>query len=224
MEYSTHIADSPKLKFGVDRILSKDFCNKTLPKVTIKLFGYSGHECPCIGGCSKCMTFCNFTGSETSPVICTNYTSVIEKYQNICRPSPLRPIPRVPISSTTTTTNTESGTRRKRSWSRAVFSALQRKGLEKRFSLQKYITKPDRRQLAATLGLTDAQVKVWFQNRRMKWRHTKESENIIPGGSDLVQKNLSSKSKNQDSENLSTNSQTEKSEMNEEEEEIQVDI
>ncbi|KAL1131869.1 hypothetical protein AAG570_011480, partial [Ranatra chinensis] len=64
--------------------------------------------------------------------------------------------------------------KRKRSWSRAVFSNLQRKGLEKRFQIQKYITKPDRRQLAANLGLTDAQVKVWFQNRRMKWRHTKE--------------------------------------------------
>lgn len=48
--------------------------------------------------------------------------------------------------------------RRKRTWTRAVFSNLQRKGLEKRFQLQKYITKPDRRQLAATLGLTDAQV------------------------------------------------------------------
>lgn len=54
--------------------------------------------------------------------------------------------------------SSESNTRRKRSWSRAVFSSLQRKGLERRFSLQKYITKPDRRQLAATLGLTDAQV------------------------------------------------------------------
>ncbi|XP_046409205.1 H2.0-like homeobox protein [Ischnura elegans] len=68
------------------------------------------------------------------------------------------------------------GGKRKRSWSRAVFSNLQRKGLEKRFQLQKYITKPDRRQLAATLGLTDAQVKVWFQNRRMKWRHSKEGK------------------------------------------------
>ncbi|ODN06655.1 Homeobox protein H2.0 [Orchesella cincta] len=66
--------------------------------------------------------------------------------------------------------------RRKRSWSRAVFSNLQRKGLEKRFQLQKYITKPDRRQLAGSLGLTDAQVKVWFQNRRMKWRHSKEGK------------------------------------------------
>ena len=39
-----------------------------------------------------------------------------------------------------------------------MFSNLQRKGLEKRFQIQKYITKPDRRQLAASLGLTDAQV------------------------------------------------------------------
>ena len=51
-----------------------------------------------------------------------------------------------------------NNSRRKRSWSRAVFSNLQRKGLEKRFQLQKYITKPDRRQLAAALQLTDAQV------------------------------------------------------------------
>ena len=49
--------------------------------------------------------------------------------------------------------------KRKKSWTRAVFSHLQRKGLEKRFQIQKYITKPDRRQLAASLGLTDAQVR-----------------------------------------------------------------
>lgn len=47
--------------------------------------------------------------------------------------------------------------KRKRSWSRAVFSQLQRKGLEIQFQIQKYITKPDRRKLAARLGLTDAQ-------------------------------------------------------------------
>lgn len=48
---------------------------------------------------------------------------------------------------------------KKRSWSRAVFSNLQRKGLEKRFAIEKYITKPNRRKLANQLGLTDAQVK-----------------------------------------------------------------
>lgn len=42
---------------------------------------------------------------------------------------------------------------------RAVFSDLQRKGLEKRFQIQKYISKPDRKKLAEKLGLKDSQVK-----------------------------------------------------------------
>lgn len=60
-------------------------------------------------------------------------------------------------------TTSGSNVKRKRSWSRAVFSNLQRKGLERQFEFQKYITKPDRKKLAARLGLKDAQVKVWFQ-------------------------------------------------------------
>ena len=55
---------------------------------------------------------------------------------------------------------TNNSSRRKRSWSRAVFSNLQRKGLERQFELQKYITKPDRKRLAARLGLHDAQVSI----------------------------------------------------------------
>ncbi|KAH9422077.1 hypothetical protein DERP_002369 [Dermatophagoides pteronyssinus] len=62
--------------------------------------------------------------------------------------------------------------KRKRTWSRAVFSTNQRRNLERRFAIQKYITKPDRHRLAEELNLTDSQVKVWFQNRRMKWRHS----------------------------------------------------
>lgn len=42
---------------------------------------------------------------------------------------------------------------------RAVFSDLQRKGLEKMFQKQKYISKPDRKKLAAKLGLKDSQVR-----------------------------------------------------------------
>lgn len=98
----------------------------------------------------------------------------------------------VPPSSTSPlniSSNQTSG-KRKRSWSRAVFSNLQRKGLERRFQLQKYITKPDRRQLAATLGLTDAQVKVWFQNRRMKWRHSKEAGKNADNTADSTQEEL----------------------------------
>ena len=45
---------------------------------------------------------------------------------------------------------------------RAVFSDYQRKGLEKRFQIQKYISKPDRKKLAEKLGLKDSQVR--YQN------------------------------------------------------------
>jgi hypothetical protein len=41
---------------------------------------------------------------------------------------------------------------------RAVFSDSQRQGLEKRFQVQKYISKPDRKKLAEELGLKDSQV------------------------------------------------------------------
>ncbi|XP_053643196.1 homeobox protein DBX1-like [Cherax quadricarinatus] len=65
---------------------------------------------------------------------------------------------------------------------RAVFSDFQRKGLEDRFQVQKYISKPDRKKLAEKLGLKDSQVKIWFQNRRMKWRNSKERELLAAGG------------------------------------------
>ncbi|XP_035521421.1 homeobox protein DBX1-B-like [Morone saxatilis] len=65
---------------------------------------------------------------------------------------------------------------------RAVFSDLQRKALERTFQKQKYISKPDRKKLATKLVLKDSQVKIWFQNRRMKWRNSKERELLSTGG------------------------------------------
>ncbi|XP_076590073.1 homeobox protein DBX2 [Chaetodon auriga] len=59
---------------------------------------------------------------------------------------------------------------------RAVFSEEQRKELERTFRRQKYISKTDRNKLAADLSLKESQVKIWFQNRRMKWRNCKEKE------------------------------------------------
>ena len=58
-----------------------------------------------------------------------------------------------------------------RPWCRPVFTQLQRRGLEKRFQATKYVTKRERLQIGAMLGLSETQVKVWFQNRRTKWRH-----------------------------------------------------
>ncbi|XP_037779462.1 homeobox protein Hox-B1-like [Penaeus monodon] len=54
--------------------------------------------------------------------------------------------------------------------SRTVFTELQLVGLERRFEAQKYLSTPDRVDLARSLGLTQLQVKTWYQNRRMKWK------------------------------------------------------
>lgn len=54
--------------------------------------------------------------------------------------------------------------------SRTVFSELQLMGLERNFESHKYLSTPDRIQLAEKLGLSQIQVKTWYQNRRMKWK------------------------------------------------------
>ncbi|TRY84084.1 hypothetical protein DNTS_008929 [Danionella cerebrum] len=52
--------------------------------------------------------------------------------------------------------------------SRAAFSHAQVFELERRFSLQRYLSGPERADLAGALKLTETQVKIWFQNRRYK--------------------------------------------------------
>ncbi|KAK8787889.1 uncharacterized protein LOC144112991 [Amblyomma americanum] len=53
---------------------------------------------------------------------------------------------------------------------RTIFTADQLERLEAEFQQQQYMVGPERLYLAAALRLTEAQVKVWFQNRRIKWR------------------------------------------------------
>ncbi|TRY75977.1 hypothetical protein DNTS_010885 [Danionella cerebrum] len=88
----------------------------------------------------------------------------------------------VPIPGTFAWPLTARGKPRRGMLRRAVFSDIQRKALEKMFQKQKYISKPDRKKLASKLGLKDSQVKIWFQNRRMKWRNSKERELLSSGG------------------------------------------
>ncbi|XP_043288491.1 probable cytochrome P450 12a5, mitochondrial [Venturia canescens] len=187
------MSDSSSLKFGIDRILSSDLSPKKCTKVIFAHYAFPAN----FGGCEGYRDLgSSIPQSSASPINrSSNYSGLLDNYGQFYRTAPVRPVPRVPILQTPNTTVTsETATRRKRSWSRAVFSSLQRKGLERRFSIQKYITKPDRRQLAATLGLTDAQVKVWFQNRRMKWRHTKEAESSASNGPDSTQQDSPRKS------------------------------
>ncbi|TRY58605.1 hypothetical protein DNTS_015181 [Danionella cerebrum] len=53
---------------------------------------------------------------------------------------------------------------------RTSFTNEQLSRLEKEFARQQYMVGSERFLLASALQLTEAQVKVWFQNRRIKWR------------------------------------------------------
>ncbi|KAH7719110.1 Homeobox protein Nkx-3.1 [Aphelenchoides avenae] len=62
---------------------------------------------------------------------------------------------------------------------RSTFSALQMHFLESEFYKHRYVSPERRAGLAALLGLTQQQVKIWFQNRRYK----SKPKNADSGGS-----------------------------------------
>ena len=53
---------------------------------------------------------------------------------------------------------------------RTVFSRSQIFRLESMFELKRYLSSSERSSLAKNLNLTETQVKIWFQNRRNKWK------------------------------------------------------
>ncbi|CAH2230527.1 jg8855 [Pararge aegeria aegeria] len=63
--------------------------------------------------------------------------------------------------------NTRPQAKKKRK-SRTAFTNHQIFELEKRFLYQKYLSPADRDEIASSLGLSNAQVITWFQNRRAK--------------------------------------------------------
>lgn len=63
---------------------------------------------------------------------------------------------------------------KKRRKSRTAFTNHQIYELEKRFLYQKYLSPADRDHIAAQLGLSNAQVITWFQNRRAKLKRDLE--------------------------------------------------
>ncbi|EGI60044.1 BarH-like 1 homeobox protein [Acromyrmex echinatior] len=53
---------------------------------------------------------------------------------------------------------------------RTAFTATQIKSLEAEFERNKYLSVAKRLQLSKNLKLTETQIKIWFQNRRTKWK------------------------------------------------------
>ncbi|RVE48262.1 hypothetical protein evm_007119 [Chilo suppressalis] len=121
-----------------------------------------------IANCNNVLEHRNDKNME--PLINTTYVDV-ETFEKIASASSK--------NSTETTTVANKPDRKDKNAKRKpriLFSQTQVHALEIRFRAQKYLTAPEREELAKNLNLSPTQVKIWFQNRRYKSKRIKSPE------------------------------------------------
>jgi len=68
----------------------------------------------------------------------------------------------------------------KKKKARTTFTGRQIFELEKQFKEKKYLSASERSDMAALLNVTETQVKIWFQNRRTKWKKQEKICEVTP--------------------------------------------
>lgn len=74
--------------------------------------------------------------------------------------------------------NSKSGTPEEKR-PRTAFSAEQLARLKREFTENRYLTERRRQQLSQDLGLNEAQIKIWFQNKRAKIKKASGQKNPL---------------------------------------------
>jgi len=85
---------------------------------------------------------------------------------------------------------------------RTIYSSAQIQQLEITFQKTQYLALPERADLASALGLTQTQVKIWFQNRRSKYK--KQAKGGHGGGASALPDHLEGASPAPSSDNPSS--------------------